>query len=149
MRVYVETKEVATKIIRQIGRRGAFLTFLALLDLSYGYSLLASPALIKAFNLLLPYQAWAGAWLTSGVICATGIFSSRDRIQFSAAAFLKASWAFVMVRVWLYQHSPLGWVSVAIWLAFAAIIVLVSGWHENSEIRLRKPAPPTPITGVK
>lgn len=118
---------------RRVGRRGAFLAFLALLDLAYGWSLLeTTPAQQRALDLLLPWQAWAVIWLIVGAVCAAGTLlrTGADRLAFSLAAALMTCWALVFVRVWLYDHLPRGWVSVVIWLAFAAVVLLVSSWPE-------------------
>ena len=118
--------------MRRVGRRGAFLAFLALLDFAYGYSLYLVPASQRAYDLLLPWQAWGVVWLAVGAVCAGGMVlrTGADRLAFSLAAALKTCWAAVFVRVWLLDHLPRGWVSVVIWLAFAAVVLLVSSWPE-------------------
>lgn len=118
---------------RRVGRRGAFLAFLALLDAAYGYSLLeTTPAQQRTLDLLLPWQAWGIIWLATGAVCAAGMMlrTGADRLAFAAAAALKVCWGAVFIRVWLYDHLPRGWVTVAIWLAFAAVVLLVSSWPE-------------------
>lgn len=118
---------------RRIGRRGAFLAFLALLDVAYGYSLLeATAAQRRMLDLLLPWLAWCVIWLAVGAVCAAGVFlpTGADRYAFGCAALLKAVWAAVFIRVWLFDHVPRGWVSVLIWLIFAGAVLVVSDWAE-------------------
>ena len=125
--------ESLRRVARRIGRRGAFLAFLALLDAAYGYSLLETAAAQRRqLDLLLPWQAWGIIWLSTGAACAAGMMlrTGADRAAFAAAAVLKTCWAAVFVRVWLLDHVPRGWVSVVIWLAFAAVVLLVSSWPE-------------------
>ena len=117
-------------LVTRVGRRGAFLAFLAVLDLAYGYSLFAASAPQRLVNLLLPWQAWGVIWMVVGVACLTGVFALRDRVQFTLAATLKGAWGLLYVDVWLVQGLPRGWVSVVLWLAFALTVVLVSGWPE-------------------
>ena len=118
---------------RRVGRRGAFLLFLAALDIAYGYSLwVTTAAQRRSLDLLLPWQVWGLIWLATGAVCAIGavLRTGADRFAFGLAAALKAAWGAVFVRVWLYDHLPRGWVSVIIWLAFAAVVLLVSSWPE-------------------
>ena len=122
-------------LARRAGRRGAFLAFLAILDLAYGYSLLATAAPQRAFDLLLPWQAWGAIWLAVGAACAAGIFARRDRVAFTAAAVLKAAWGLLFADVWLVQHYPRGWVAVAVWLAFAGAVLIIAGWPEAVTVR--------------
>lgn len=121
----------ASRAAARAGRRGAFLAFLTVLDAAYGYSLLATPAAERAqLDLLLPWPAWGGLWLATAAVCASGVFAHRDRVQFTAAAAFKTAWAGVWGWLWLARHIPLAWVSVAVWLAFAAVVLLIAGWPE-------------------
>ena len=126
----------------RIGRRGAFLLFLAILDAAVGYSLLtAPPAEIAAVHLVLPPAFWAWAWLAVGAVCAVSAFLARDRAGFALAAGLKAAWAGVTARAWLIYHIPQGWVGVIFWLAFAITVLLISGWPEAPPPPLKPPPP--------
>ena len=122
----------ARKVVRRVGRRGAFLAFLAVLDVAYGWSLYVVSPAHRVYDLLLPWQAWGIIWLSVGAVCAIGavLRTGADRVAFALAAALKTFWGLVFVRVWLYDHVPRGWVSVVIWLAFAAVVLLVSSWPE-------------------
>jgi hypothetical protein len=124
------------------GRRGAFLAFLAILDLAYGYGLLVASAPQRFIDLLLPYQAWGAIWIAAGLVCASGVFARADRLQFAVAATLKGAWGLLYLDIWLIQGLPRGWVSVVIWLAFALVVLLVSGWPEPSGNNLPKPSTP-------
>ena len=113
------------------GHRGAFLSFLALLDLAVAYSLwVTTPAQRRTLDLFLPWPWWAAVWAATGLACAAGIFARRDRAAFTAAAATKAAWAGVMADTWLAQGVPRGWVPVVIWAAFALTVLLVSSWPE-------------------
>lgn len=117
-------------LARRAGRRGAFLAFLAILDFSYGYSLLVTPSRQRVFDLLLPWDAWGTAWIAAGALCAAGILARRDRLAFTAAATLKGAWGLLSADIWLVQGYPGGWASVAVWLAFAAAVLIIAGWPE-------------------
>jgi hypothetical protein len=124
-------KALLMKLLSRIGRRGAFLVFLTILDAAYGYSLLADAGAIKSIDLFLPVTAWGIIWLTVAAVCATGVFAKGDWPQYTIASLLKAVWGGLFVQVWLVQGLPRGWVSVVIWFAFALTVALVGGWPEK------------------
>jgi hypothetical protein len=122
----------------RIGRRGLFLLFLALLDILYGWSLLASPplALGLPLHLILPQMSWAWLWISTGLFLVPGAFLKADRLFFALAAFLKAAWAGAWVDVWLSDaFFPRAWVSVVIWGAFAGVVVVIATWPEVRTIK--------------
>jgi predicted membrane metal-binding protein len=117
-----------SRVLRVIGRRGAFLAFLAILDILIGYSLFtAVPA--HPVDLVLPLRTWAYIWVGAGAFIATGILTRWDRVQYTAAAGIKAAWGLLYMNMW-FHAVPRAWVSVVIWLSFAAIIALIAGWPE-------------------
>lgn len=117
-------------LVCHAGRRGVFLAFLATLDIAYGFSLFVTDPPLRAYDLMLPWEAWGIIWMAVGAVCASGIFVVWDRIQFSVAAALKATWSLLFVRVWLVDGIPRGWVSVVVWATFALTILVVAGWPE-------------------
>jgi hypothetical protein len=124
------SRKLATRLGRHVGHRGAFLAFLALLDLLYGYSLLVTDTPSRIYDLLLPWPSWGIIWLTVGAFIATGIPMRNDRFQFGAAIAIKAIWGALFVRVWLIDRAERGWVSVVIWMSFALAVLVVAGWPE-------------------
>ena len=128
-----------TRTRARVGRRGAFLAFLAVLDAAFGYSLLTVPrAALARADFILPVHAWGWTWIGTGVICASGILARKDRVQYTAAALLKTAWGLLYAWLW-WQGVPAAWVSVTVWLAFALVVVLVAGWPEEAA-----PPPPGP-----
>ena len=117
----------------RIGRRGAFLAFLALLDGIYGYYLIYPPATLpiqaRTFP-LLPASVWGWWWVGTGVICLAGAFMRSDRVAYGFAAMLKAAWGLRFAYLW-YLGVPLAWISMTVWLVFAFIILIISGWPEE------------------
>lgn len=120
------------KAVRErIGRRGAFLLFLALLDILYGWSMLVTPIPGPDLHLILPLDAWGWIWIGTGIYLIPGALIKRDRSFFALAAFLKAGWAGAWVSVWLSDpFIPRAWVSVVIWAAFAGVVLVVASWPE-------------------
>lgn len=129
---------VPAALARRAGRRGAFLGFLAVLDLAYGYSLLATAAPQRQLDLFLPWEAWGGIWAGTGLVCLAAVFSVSDRWAFTAAAFLKAAWAALAVDEWAVQGVPRGWVSAVVFGCLALTVLVVSSWPEPA------PLPPQP-----
>jgi len=123
-------RELAGRVARRTGHRGAFLGFLAILDFCYGYSQWAAPPLQRRLDLFLPWQGWAVAWLVTGAACLAGALVTRDWWAFTAAALLKAAWAAVMADTWLVQGVPRGWVSAVVWACFALTVLVVASWPD-------------------
>lgn len=108
------------------------MAFLVILNFSVGYSLLATPASQQVHSLLIPYPVWGWLWMAAAVNAATGVFARNDRVQYSLSAMFKVAWAGVQGHIWLAQHQPRGWVGLAVWLAFAVLILVINGWPEPS-----------------
>lgn len=123
----------------RIGRRGLFLTFLTLLNAIFGSSLWIYP-----YPQPWPYfsqHTAAAAWMVMAVITATGIPLRRDRFQYALAAMFKFAWA--LRYAWLWAHGfPGAWGALAVWLAFAAIVMMISGWPEPDGVTVIAPPPP-------
>ena len=119
----------------RIGRRGAFLGFLAMLDVVIGWFLLYPPAGSPPQPYpLLPAQAWAAWWLATAAACTAGMFLRTDRVAYAAAALLKTGWALRYAYLW-YTGVPQSWVAMAIWLAFAGAVLIIAGWPEAVTVR--------------
>jgi len=124
-----------------VGRRGAFLLFLGLLDLVAAYALTITPPfglpprlIYQPFVVIAPLVVWAWAWAVTGIAALTAAVWPRARPPvFALAAFLKVAWASGYVIGWLggYAAYSRGYQTAAIWLAFAGIVLLVSGWRER------------------
>lgn len=135
-------------LVHRAGRRGAFLAFLALLDLAYGYSLFATAAPQRLYDLLLPWEAWGWIWCGTGVVCLARVFGRKDRVAFSVQAMLFFSWGMLSLDEWLAQGVERGWVSVVLWVAFAlASGLVVGGWAEPPRGLPEIATPEKPDTG--
>lgn len=128
------------KPLRRVGRRGASLLFLALLDVVYAFSLVRpqveserSPTLRYIAD-LVPLWTWAGLWLSVGVACLIGAFAHRDRWAFTVAVGLKILWGSTFLFGWLVGGLERGYLSAVVWLAFAALFYLISTWPEGTVV---------------
>jgi hypothetical protein len=120
-----------------IGRRGASLLFLALLDLVFGFSLAApAPEALRSptavfISGVAPLWFWALLWTTVGLLCLVGAFIHRDRVAFAAAVSVKVLWGSLYLAGWATGGLDRGWAAAVIWLPMAAWIAIISGWPEK------------------
>lgn len=125
---------------RVVGRRGAVLSYLALVDVLYALSLwrpapesMRTPTTAFLAG-IAPLGAWAGLWLVVGAVCLAGAFVHRfDRHAFAAATGIKTLWGSVFVLGWLTGEITRGWVSGVVWLALAVLVAVIAGWPEPRE----------------
>lgn len=116
-------------LVRRAGHRGAYLGFLAVLDILFGYSLLSTPIELGGDHLPLGQHTLGWIWLVVGCFLATGVFLRQDRIHFAVASLWKVVFGGLYVDLW-WQGFPRAWVAVAIWFAFAGITLVVASWAE-------------------
>jgi hypothetical protein len=121
------------RLARRTGHRGAFLAFLTILDVAYGYSLWATAPPFRTLDLFLPWQAWGYIWVGVGAVCAASVFAHRDRFAFACAAAVKTAWAGIMADTWIVQGVARGWVSMVVWACFALTVLVIASWPEPPE----------------
>lgn len=119
-----------------VGRRGLALIILALADFGYGTALLAGhhPAPTIATDWASP-GTLGTIWITVGLICLMGAFTTADQLAFAAAALLKFAWAACTAADSAEHTTPGGWGTAAIWAAVAALVVLIASWPEAERTR--------------
>jgi hypothetical protein len=122
----------------RVGRRGAFLLFLALLDFVYAYGL-AFPgaaantsATYRFLAAVAPLDAWALLWATVGLTYLAFAFRKKDAPGYAAAMFVKVLWAVTFPLGWLFADVERGYLSTAIWGAFAAVLGLIATWGDDA-----------------
>jgi len=120
----------------RIGRRGAILLILAVVDIAYGASLigpssdaLGSAALVWREH-FAPLWVWGGVWLVVAAILIVSAFLRNDAIGYLAATGLKISWSLTTLASWLFGGVDRGWVSSIIWMVVAAMVWVIAGWPE-------------------
>ncbi len=127
------------RLARRVGRRGAALACLAVLDLVWAWSLLdptasrqlrAAPS-YQAILHVAPLHAWAAVWALVGLVCAAHALRRRDRAAWAAAIAVKLAWAALTGWAWLtVPGASRAWAAMVIWAAFAGLIGVVAGWAE-------------------
>src|SRR4051812_40271372 len=121
---------------RRIGRRGAILLILAIVDVAYGLSLMAPPpdSIGEAATVwrqhYAPLWVWGMGWLVIAVILIVSAFLRDDRLGYAAAIGWKIAWSVSTLASWVIGGVPRGWVSSIIWGVVAGMIVVIGGWPE-------------------
>jgi PAS domain S-box-containing protein len=127
-------------VARRAGRRGAFLLFLALLDILVALSLASPPADVRAnpayhfIASILPLRVWAAIWAVTGLICAVHVFTRDDRVAYALACGLNIAWGCIYFHGWVFAGVERGWVGSFIWFAFGTIVAIISTWPEVPEL---------------
>ncbi|SRR6266536_3075455 len=135
-------KSLPTRLVHRVGRRGAFLLFLALLDWVYAIGLaFPSPSIIRNpiylfLTDILPLQLWSFIWATVGTVCLIYAFRRYDAPAYAAAMFLKTLWALIFLLGWMFASVERGYLATAVWGSFAAVLSLIATWPEP--VRLEK-----------
>ena len=130
-----EIKMLLKWMRRRIGRRGATLLFLGLLNVSTGLNLLSSTnAQVTAFTRILPLSMWAALWLSSGIIALIQAFTYNDRLAFTFAAGMMSVWGLTYVTAWALNLIDRGWLGGIIYIALAGWILILSSWPEAFKI---------------
>lgn len=120
-----------------VGRRGAVLAYLAVVDVLFAVSL-ADPAPpgdrpsgVRFLAEVLPLQVWAGLWAAVAVVLVVGAFVHRiDRWAFAAAIMIKTLWGHVYLLGWIVGEVERGWVNAVVWLGLAVLVMIIAGWPE-------------------
>lgn len=115
----------------RLGRRGAALLFFTFVDIIYGFGLLTAPRPLAPFHAwaaeVMPLPAWACIWWLVAAVCLFYAFRLYDTTAFMCAVGLKVAWGLTALFGWIAGQIDRGYLSVAIWLGFAAFVFLIAG----------------------
>ncbi len=131
------------RVAHHVGRRGAFLLFLTLLDVVLGFALtqplpygLSARVFYQPFVSIMPLGLWAAWWLATGCMTAVAAVWHRARpATFAAASLIKTAWGLGYLIGWAGGQAAFtrGYLGAATFLAFAAIVLTLAGWRENGQ----------------
>ncbi|MEU4772976.1 hypothetical protein [Micromonospora sp. NPDC023644] len=142
-------RRAANALHGRVGRRGSALLAFAALDTAYGLRLATarpdSNTLYAWLHGPVPLWPWAALWAVVAVVCAGGAVRGKDRVAFVAAISIKVLWCSLYLCGWLLGELPDGWVSAAVWGAFALIVGLIAGWPEPIDSGEGRPAWTPPL----
>lgn len=118
----------------RVGHRGAFLLFLTLLDLLYGFAMVTNQVSDVPIT-FLSWHEWGMLWMAAGVFIFTGVASKVDKAQYTVAIILKTAWAAALIVDSWDNHIVGGWVDAAVWGMVVAVVFLISSWPEPPKRR--------------
>ena len=132
------------KIFCRIGRRGRSLLFFGFLYTVMGQSYYTAPINqektpaaydgLWAHLQVMPLSHWGVLWMVIGVACLVGAFYKRiEDISFGLTASLMTMWAAGFGFNYILGHGYRSYIAFAIYGAFAAFILLISGWPEEGD----------------
>jgi hypothetical protein len=120
----------------RFGRRGSILLILGVFDMIFGWSI-SSPTTEQATSAAtvwrqhyLPLWVWGGGWIVVGIFLIFQAFLRHDALGYSLAICQKVIWGLVGITSWMFGGVDRGWVSGIVWLVFATMIGIISGWSE-------------------
>jgi hypothetical protein len=120
----------------RLGHRGGVLLILGLFDVIYGWSL-ASPAGLKLapgtvdwLQEFAPVWLWGCLWIIIGFVLIGAAWTVRDMVGYTCAIGIKVAWGLVTIASWAVGDVSRGWATGSIWLAFASMVAVISGWPE-------------------
>lgn len=122
----------------RVGHRGTMLILLGSVALLYGVGLVISPPAPKPIGLhlllgLMGLHWWGITLITAGaiaVLCAP-LRQGRDWPGWAALVAVWLPWSLsFLVSWWPDGDNPRGWISAAIFAAFAAIPAVAAQWDE-------------------
>jgi hypothetical protein len=138
-------QKMLTWVWRRVGRRGATLILLGLIDLTFAYSYLnpgppqyRSPATLF-LQTVAPLWFWALLWAGVGVIVLQQAFQDNDKVGYSSAVVLKVLWALLHTGGTLFADLHRGYVVAMLWLVLSGWVYIISTWPEPTW-----PEPPPP-----
>lgn len=123
----------------KLGRRGSVLLVLGLFDVTNGWALLTLPPYLQQGAAAewrehyAPSWLWGSLWLVVGVVLLVQMFQRRDMVAYSAAIGIKVLYALNAIASWAFGGVLRGWLSGLIWLAFAGMVYVISGWPEETD----------------
>lgn len=131
---------------KRLGRRGATLLTLAIIDFIYGWffidpqihGMLQVAPLYRGLRDFASLYFWAGAWWLTGLLCLIFAFRQKDAPGFVAAIIMKIAWVAGLASAWIIWDVKYAWAQAALWATLCGWVTITAGWPE--------PPPPLKLT---
>jgi hypothetical protein len=131
----------STRVLARIGRRGAMLVVLSVIDIVYGLAMFLTDLVFYAepqwwpasiYSMFgLSVGIWGVVWMVVGAFLLTGIPKHiPDSIHFGAAVALWVWWAFAAMVYYFTTFSPGTWGPAAVYAGFSLLILIAAGWED-------------------
>jgi hypothetical protein len=134
---------------RRLGRRGTALLFLCFIDLIFAYGYLWpgprdtwSPSM-EFVATVAPLPVWALLWGAVGLVCLQQAFRDNDKVGFGCAVMIKVLWALLHLLGTLVGDLDRGHLYIAVWMAGAGWVWIISTWPEPAWPNDPPPVVPT------
>lgn len=118
------------------GYRGRILLSLAVLDAVYAWGIYLSsrhevpPGSFVYIDKYVPLSVLATVWAGIAALCVINAFRVNDRAGWAGAIMIKIFWGAMSSIGWLTGDVRYGYLSAAIWWAFASIVWTASRWPD-------------------
>lgn len=136
---------------RRPRRRALVLVCLGVTYVLVGLGLSLAPpvgdrlAVYAQLTRLLPLDAWAVAWVATGVCCLLAApWRRAETPAFGGVAGLAVVWSSGLGAAWALDGAARGWLGAAQWGAVAALVLIVASWPDPPG---PPPAPPPVVRG--
>jgi hypothetical protein len=123
------------KVAQRLGRRGAILLSLGVMDTIFALAAYSQPVRASGSGaevlLLFPQHVWAGTWAAVAALCFGQAWSRNDAWAFAAAILIK--WTYGIAFLVAYWQTSLyrGWASFAFWFIVGFVVLIIAGWTEQ------------------
>lgn len=134
------------RLVERIGRRGAALILMGIVQISLGLSFVAPSTPKDRFDYLplashIPIQLWGALWVASGLATAVASLwrTGKDGWGFQAGYALWLLWGIDVLLSTMMGMYPLGWVrgifGCLIYFGYMTLVLIISGMDGTSTIR--------------
>jgi hypothetical protein len=83
---------------------------------------------------------WGTGWLLVGFLLLFYALRRHDAVGYTSAIGWKIVWGLTTFASWAFGGVDRGWVASIIWLTFAGVVGVISGWPEP--VRMGAPTGP-------
>jgi hypothetical protein len=125
--------------IRVLGHRGAILLILAVIDISFGLSLIIPVAGSHSPQSTIwrehygSDRMWGAAWFVVAAVLVFYAFRRRDAVGYATAIGWKVTLGASSLASWGFGRVTAGWLLAVIWISVAALVLVISDWPEPVE----------------
>lgn len=130
-RPWADRPAIGTVLRLRLGRRGAILTTLGLTYLLIGLGALILPASTSTLYLLIPDVARSLLWFAAGGLAVVYAWRHSDRSGWVALFIPPTIRGVAYLIAWLGGEEN-AWYQAVINLPFIVIVLICSGWREES-----------------
>jgi hypothetical protein len=118
------------KWLYRLGRRGAVLSVLGLIDILFGVAALLAPPQ-NSSALIFPVVVWTCGWFAVAVTCFWSAWRDTDWPGYAASILIKWTYGVAYLAAFWADDLYRAWVTGIFWFLFGFLVLLVAGWTED------------------